>query len=183
MGLLDGDAGISEALRLVRDGRLAEAEAALASLAAGPRAAAALLAGAVAYRRGDLERALSETGRAVQLALDDGEALTALAAIQLALGRPAFARQPAERAARLAADVAGGHAALAAAEQRQDRTDAAHAALSRAAVAAALAAGLTADSPRFRTIAAGLAARLVTAGQEERAGRFRAAAQGAAAES
>jgi|SRR6185437_9732806 len=176
MGFWGEEAGLAAAAGLVRAGRLAEAEAALAPLAAPAGAAASLLQGAVAARSGDLERALAGTGRAVQLALDEGEALAALATVQLALGRPAFARPPAERAARVAADVPPGHAALAAAQQRALDSDAALLAIRRAAVAAALLAGGRADTPDFRALAGEIADRLEQAGQEERARLFRAAA-------
>ena len=182
MGLFEVDAGLGAALELVRQGCQAEAEAALAPLADRHPAAAALLTGALAARRGDLERALSETGRAVQLALADGAALAALAAVQLALERPRFAVPPAARAARLGAEIAAGHAALAAAEQRLDRPDQAIAAIRRAAVAAALANGKSADTPGFRAVAAGLAERLTKAERQAEAPRFRAAAKGAAPE-
>lgn len=175
MGFWESDAGLGPALALVRDGRLAEAEAAIEPLADSHRAAAALLRGAIAGRRGDLDAALSETGRSVQLALDEGEALAALAAVQLALDRPAFALVPAERAARLAADFPGGHAALAAAQQRASDTEQALAAIRRAAVAAALLGDRRVDMPGFRAIAAELGERLVKAGQQERAGKFQAA--------
>jgi tetratricopeptide (TPR) repeat protein len=176
MGILEGDADLAAALALVVEGQLDEAEAAIGRLAAEQRAAGALLLGAIASRRGDAAAALAATGRAVQLALDDGEALAALAATQLALGRPAFARPPAERAARLAADLAAGHAALAAAQQRAAATDQALASVRRAAVAAALLGPvrMRADTPGFRAVARELGERLVTAGQEERARKFQA---------
>lgn len=176
MAVAERDGAVGQAVELVRAGRLAEAEAAVAGLAAEQRAAAALLRGAVAARRGDLARALSETGRAVQLALDEGEALTALAAVQLALGQPGFARLPAERATRRAADFPPGHAALAAAEQRALDSDAALLAIRRAAVAAAVLGDVRADTPGFRAIAGELAERLVQAGQAEEARKFEAAA-------
>ena len=175
MGIWGEEAGLGAVAGLVRAGRLAEAEAALAPLAASA-GAAALLRGAIAARRGALEEAVAATGRAVQLALDEGEALAALATVQLALGRPAFARPPAERAARLAADFPPGHAVLAAAQQRALDDGAALLSIRRAAVAAALLGGGRADTPGFRALAAELADRLRQAGQEERAGRVRAAA-------
>jgi hypothetical protein len=180
MGLWEPGTEFDTAQRLLRAGRLAEAEAALALATAAPaeRAALALLRGALAARRGDLETALSETGRSVQLALEEGEGLVALAAVQLGLGRNGFARPPAERAGRIAADFAPGHAALAAAWQRSLEVDAALAAIRAAAVAAALHNGLRADTPGFRAVAAELGARLLAAGKEAAARPFQAAGQG-----
>ena len=177
-GILQADPSLGAALGLVREGRLEAAEEALAALPTSHRAAASLLAGSIAARRGDLARALSETGRAVQLALDDGAALAALASVQLALGRPAFARLPAQRAAKRAGDDAAGHAVLAAVAQRRGSAEGALMALRHAAVAAAVASGHAADTPDFRAIAASLAERLLQGEAAERARRFQAAARG-----
>jgi Flp pilus assembly protein TadD len=164
---MDSSGGGAAALALVRADRLAEAEA--AALAATDRGIAVLVEGAIAARRGDLVRALSLTGQAVQLGIDDAESLTALATVQLALGHPSFAVIPAERAVRLAPDRSESHAVLAAAYQRLGHGDRALDSIRRAAVAAAVASGATYDTPAFRVVKAELA--------EQRAAAERAKAE------
>src|ERR1700716_2869837 len=101
---MDSPNPVAQAMALLQADRLDEAAAAIAPLAAIRRGKQALIDGLIAQRRGDLVRALALTGRAVQLDVDDPDALVALAAIQLALGHPSFALVPAARAAKLAPD-------------------------------------------------------------------------------
>lgn len=70
--------------------------------------ATALERAAIAYRTGSLDEALANAGRAVQLDANHVPALTALAAVQHALGENAAALPPLARALRLA--PADGHA-------------------------------------------------------------------------
>jgi tetratricopeptide (TPR) repeat protein len=157
---MESDDSLAPVLALLRAGLLDEAAAASQNLAATDRAKHALAEGLIAQRRGDLARALSCTGRAVQLDIDDADALVALATIQLELGHPSFALIPAERASRLAPDRAEPYAVLAAAQQRLGRAEAALQAIRRAAVAAGMARGQVCATPDYRTIQADLAARL-----------------------
>jgi tetratricopeptide (TPR) repeat protein len=157
MVTMDAADSLQQATALLLAGKLDEAVAASAPLAATNRGKHALIEGLVAQRRGDRATALSCLGRAVQLDIDDVEALVALATLQLELGHPSFAMIPAERAGRTAPDRPESYAVLAAAQQRLGHMEAALETIRRGAVAKAAASGILCNLPGYREVEAELA--------------------------